>query len=214
MSADLPAESPQRSLRRRLAHLPWTRAGAVRVVVPVVAVLALVQARLPATMIAPQLRALEATDGPVALLFGTVVGIAAAFGVVEPSDAVWRMAVPTRRLAGQLRVVMLVGLYLGIIAVGAPGQVAASAVVVLTATSEALLSTVVVGYRMAWVVPGLHAALSGLLGARLFGDLAWWAWPARPDPSVGSVVLGVVALLVGLVVVRLRGTAGSLPRLG
>lgn len=189
---------------------PWLRLGAVRVLLPVMLVLAAAQSALPGSVTAPQMRAVEDVDAPTALIFATIAGITLAYTIVEPSEVVWQLGAPSRRWGAQLRVVFLMTAYAAVVGIGSSSQLPATLSVLLTSVGEALIATAVIGYRLAWIVPGIHAAAAGLLGAQVFGQLSWWAWPANPDPRGISLSVAALLALTGLVCVRRYGTSGAI----
>lgn len=153
---------------------------------------------------------MQSIDAPVALIFATLSGIAISYTVVEPSTAVWRMGFSIRRWYAQVRVLILVAVYFAVVAVGSISQLPATANVLFTSVGEGLIATALIGYRLAWVLPGLHAAVSGLLGAQFFGTLSWWAWPAEPQPSAATTGCAIALIVTGLLLVRRLGTHGTI----
>lgn len=178
-------------------HL-WWRTNRFGPLLVTLLVLGIAQRWIPAALLAPQLRALEDTDVPTATFLSAAVGITIAYQVLEPVPVLWNLATPRARWRGTCRVLSATVLYLGATAVAAPSWALPAANVVLTAEAEILLLLPRIDWRIGWVVPAAHCALSALLGRQLFGQLSWWAWPADPTPSsIGLYLLGgVLAFLL------------------
>lgn len=186
------------------------KVGAVGVLLPAVILIAVAQCLLPAAVTAPQIRSVQDVDAPVALIFATLAGIAISYTAVEPSTAVWRMGSSSRRWWAQARVLVLVAVYLAVVAVGSFSQLPTTANVLLTCVGEGLIATALIGYRLAWILPGLHAAVAGLLGAQFLGTLSWWAWPADPNPSTFHTAGAIAIAVAGLLLARRFGTHGTI----
>ncbi len=205
--------APPRHVNPHISSSPLMRSllkvGAVGVLLPAMILIAVAQCLLPAAVTAPQIRSVQDVDAPVALIFATLAGIAISYTVVEPSTTVWRMGSSSRRWCAQARVLILVAAYLAVVAVGSFSQLPTTANVLLTSVGEGLIATALIGYRLAWVLPGLHAAVAGLLGAQFLGTLSWWAWPADPNPSTSQTVGATALVIAGLLLVRFHGTDGA-----
>lgn len=180
-------------------QLWWVLASGWRLtwILPAVVVLAAAQALLPDLFTAPALRASLPVSAPTALVAGTLTALIAVLSVDEPSPHIRRLSSPRRRLLGPLRVATLLVLANLIVALAAPQQAPATAVVTLTTAGEALIVWALLG-RFTWVIPAVHAAASLLLGATTFGGTAWWAWPANPETSVAAGEVATALIITGL----------------
>lgn len=181
-----------------LAVRVWLRVGGLGWLIAC-AVTAGVSSRWIATDWAtPQLRSAFETQAPPSLVVATILGIVIAATAQDPSPEVTHTSLESRAWVRRGRVALVVAVFLGCVAL-VGGDLATNANNVLTATGEALITARLLGYPLAWMVPGAHAAASALLGASVMGELAPWAWPAALHPSLtGSVLVAMCLALVGI----------------
>lgn len=193
--------------RGRSLAQTWLRVGYVRLLAPLMLVLGVLQGLLPQVVTGHQLRAIEESDMPTALIVSTVAGISAAHSVIEPEHTIWRLAPSGRRWLGQLRVIALLAILAGVVGLASTEDLPSLLNVSFTTAGEALLVTAAVDYRLAWTLPAAHAAASSLLGLGLFANLGWWAWIADPTPTPKAVTCSLLPLLAGLGATRTLGRA-------
>lgn len=153
---------------------------------------------LPVSVEVPQLRTGGEVTIATTLIIAGALGIALQSSLIEPSPQVHVIGVGLRRWSGQLRVVVLVLIFIGVLAVAAPDHLMPGAVVVLTMSGEAILCGWACGHRLAWLLPGTHAAASALMGATALRGFDWWAWPANPEPTTSAVIVSLFILIAGL----------------
>lgn len=169
---------------------------------------------LPVHVQVQQLFAPGEATVPVALVVAGPIGIAVQSTLLEPSPQVWALTTGYRRWLRHVRVLLLIGVFLTAVALVAPAHLATASVVILTLAGEAILAGRFLGYRLAWLVPAAHAAISALMGTRLLIGLQWWAWPAEPNPTSAHVVVASAILVLGLIIEAspLSGTLGRFGR--
>ncbi|MFT3877994.1 MAG: hypothetical protein QM708_16470 [Propioniciclava sp.] len=154
---------------------------------------------LPVQIPVPQLLTPGEALVPTALLIATPLGIAIQMTLTEPSPQVWAMATGYRRWLRHLRVLLLSSGFLLLTAVVAPDHLGPATVILLSMAGEAIVTGWILGYRLAWILPSVHAAAAALMGTKMMA-LAWWAWPADPNPNSSLMVLAPVILLAGLLI--------------
>jgi hypothetical protein len=138
-------------------------------------------------------------------LSGSLVAGAAGTGVPELERLAARSLVPYRALALALAVAWAVGW--AVVAQpslpGSPGDVAAARNV-LGFTGLGLLASLVIGARLAWVVPvSVVIAVLSLAGAAPPDVLVW---PIAPDGNGTAAVVALVSFAAGAVLVVAFGT--------
>jgi hypothetical protein len=138
-------------------------------------------------------------------LSGSLVAGSARTGVPELEHLAARSLVPYRALALAVAVGWAVGW--AVVAQpslpGSPGDVAAARNV-LGFTGLGLLASLVVGARLAWVVPvSVVIAVLSLAGA---GSAEVLVWPIARDGSVAAAGVALVSFTAGAVLVVARGT--------
>lgn len=166
----------------------------------------------PDTVGLPEARPLVDIVAPTSTLTAMVLAVISLQLLHEPAPQLLATAPLSRRLANPLRVLVFA-------TVGALGMVVLSTSTpitifqtVATLTGEGLIGAALLGFRLSWLIPTMHALASLTLGAVNRRTLAPWAWVADTTADAITVTGACVLLVVG-VLMWTRKLAGP-PRWG
>lgn len=165
----------------------------------------------PNAVVLPEARPVVAIVASTSTLAGMVLALISLQLLHEPAPQLLVTAPLSRRLANPLRVLVFVAFgALGLIVLSSsPPTSVLNTVTALT--GEGLLGAALLGFRLSWLIPTMHALASLTLGAVNRRTLAPWAWVAETTPSATTIAAscGLLALGVLMWTLKIAGPASA-----